>query len=175
VLTHKTKKTILKDNYSVIPSGVAFFTKSGTIFTSKKWGKTALYNEETSKDEIMKNLIKTIAVTATLLTATTASAEVCDYRPSKSVTTAAITVAGAGASLTGAAAVASPYYAIGGMVGSTAVGTSGAGTVGIISGTAGIAGTAFAILTSPITITAGAVIVGSAAVFEGACTLLGNK
>jgi hypothetical protein len=32
----------------VIPSGVAFFIKTGTIFGLKKWGKTALYNEETS-------------------------------------------------------------------------------------------------------------------------------
>jgi hypothetical protein len=34
----------------VIPSGVAFFIKTGTIFTLKKWGKTALYNEETSNN-----------------------------------------------------------------------------------------------------------------------------
>jgi hypothetical protein len=37
----------------VIPSGVAFFIKTGTIFTSKKWGKTPLYNEETSKETTM--------------------------------------------------------------------------------------------------------------------------
>ena len=49
----------------VIPSGVAFFIKTGTIFTSKKWGKTALYNEETSKDNPM--LYFQIAVAALVL------------------------------------------------------------------------------------------------------------
>jgi len=37
----------------VIPSGVAFFIKTGTIFGLKKWGKTALYNEETQKETTM--------------------------------------------------------------------------------------------------------------------------
>jgi len=176
VLTHKTKKTILKDNYSVIPSGVAFFTKTRTIFTSKKWGKTTLYNEETSKDNIMKNLIKTIVITATLTTATTASAGLCDYKPSASIATATVTLTGAGVAIAGSAATASPYYAISGMVGSTLSGSSAAGTVGIMSGTAGTVGaSAIAILTAPVTVTTGVVIVGAAAAFEGYCTFFGNE
>jgi hypothetical protein len=37
---------------------VAFFIKTGTIFTLKKWGKTALYNEETQKENTMKLFAK---------------------------------------------------------------------------------------------------------------------
>jgi hypothetical protein len=32
---------------------VAFFIKTGSIFRPKKWGKTALYNEETQKENTM--------------------------------------------------------------------------------------------------------------------------
>jgi hypothetical protein len=47
----------------VIPSGVAFFIKTGSIFTLKKWGKTALYNEESSKETTMfTNTIIALAI-----------------------------------------------------------------------------------------------------------------
>jgi hypothetical protein len=142
----------------------------------KKWGKTTLYNEETSKEKIMKNLIKTIAITATLVTATSASAAVCDYKPSAHIATATATITGATVAIAGSAATASHYYAISGMVGSTMAGSSAAGTVGIISGTAGTAGaTAIAVLTAPATVTTGVVIVGAAAAFEGFCAFFGKK
>ena len=124
----------------------------------------------------MKNLIKTIIITATLTTATTASAAICDYKPSASIATAAVTLTGAGVAIAGSAATASPYYAISGMVGSTLSGSSAAGTVGIMSGTAGTVGaSAIAILTAPATITTGVVIVGAAAAFEGYCTFFNKK
>ena len=81
-----------------------------------------------------------------------------------------------GLDFAGSAAAASPYYAISGMVGSTMAGSSAAGTVGIMGGTAGTAGaTAIAVLTAPATVTTGVVIVGAAAAFEGFCAFFGNK
>jgi len=122
----------------------------------------------------MKNLIKTIAITATLVTATSASAAVCDYKPSAHIATATATITGATVAIAANAASASSYYYISGMIGSTLPGSSAAGTVGIMSGTAGTVGaSAIGILTAPATVTTGVVIVGAAAAFEGYCAFFG--
>jgi|TARA_B110000902_G_C14129788_1_gene521534 hypothetical protein len=118
----------------------------------------------------MKTLIT--AAIISIVTASTASAAVCDYRPSQSIAAATVAIAGATTATATTIAAVSPYYAIGGMVGSTSAGISGAGTVGIIAGTAGTIGaTTIAVLTSPITITAGVVALATATVYEGACAL----
>lgn len=55
------------------------------------------------------------------------------------------------------------------MIGSTAVGSSAAGTVGIMGGTAGVAGTVASIISAPVTIVAGAVTAVGVSVVEGGC------
>jgi hypothetical protein len=55
------------------------------------------------------------------------------------------------------------------MIGSTAAGASAAGTVGIIAGTGGVAGTAASILMAPVTIAVGGIAVVGGGIFEGAC------
>jgi len=110
--------------------------------------------------------------------ATSASADVCDYRPSNligSLGTGALGATGAGVAVAGASAKAAGFYtlthAVTGatMLGSTAGGASAAGTVGIMGGTAGAIGTIGAILMAPVTIAAGVVIGAGTAIYEGAC------
>jgi len=112
------------------------------------------------------------------LLGTSAIAEVCDYRPSNligSIGTGAISTAGAGVAAAGVGAKAAGFYtltnAVTGatMLGSTAGGVSGAGTVGIMGGTAGAIGTIGAIIMAPVTIATGIVIGAGTAIYEGAC------
>lgn len=112
------------------------------------------------------------------VTAASAEAGICDYRPSAIIGAAASTALGAAAStvaVSGATANAVGVYtlvhATSGltMVGGTWAGASAAGTAGIIAGTGGAIGTTVAVVTAPATITAaavGAIAVGS---FEGVC------
>ena len=55
------------------------------------------------------------------------------------------------------------------MVGSTAAGSSAAGTVGIVGGTSGFIGSAVAFATAPVTITVTAVTAVGVATYEGVC------
>jgi len=55
------------------------------------------------------------------------------------------------------------------MIGSTAVGVSGAGTVGIIGGTSGLLGSAAAVVSAPATMIAGAVAAVGISALEGGC------
>jgi|TARA_B100001059_G_C17586342_1_gene452420 hypothetical protein len=58
------------------------------------------------------------------------------------------------------------------MLGSTAIGKSAAGTVGIIGGTSGIVGTTSAfLLSTPVLLTTGAVVATGVAALEGYCYL----
>lgn len=113
-----------------------------------------------------------------VLMSTPVAADVCDYRPSALIGGAgagAVGTAGAGAAAAGIGAKAVGFYTLthsvtgATMLGSTAAGTSAAGTVGIIGGSAGVAGTIGAILMAPATIIAGVVIGAGTAIYEGAC------
>lgn len=124
----------------------------------------------------MKKLLG-IAASAILLS-TPVAADVCDYRPSALIGGAvagAVGTAGAGAAAAGIGAKAVGFYTLthsvtgATMLGSTAAGTSAAGTVGIIGGSAGVAGTVGAILMAPATIIAGVVVGAGTAIYEGAC------
>jgi hypothetical protein len=55
------------------------------------------------------------------------------------------------------------------MIGSTAIGGSAAGTVGIMAGTGGVAGSVAAVLMAPITIVVAGVTAVGVASYEGAC------
>ncbi len=115
--------------------------------------------------------------------ASSSYAGVCDYRLSelllsnsvsdRAVGTAAAGVMGAGAAGT-AFSAAGFYLIVNGttgatMVGSTMAGASAAGTVGILSGTSGIVGTAASIVSAPITVfVAGVAAVGEIGL-EGGC------
>lgn len=113
-----------------------------------------------------------------------ANAGVCNYRLSdlvrsgssatdKSIAVAEGTVAAAGAA--GLAFKAAGFYTIvngitgAAMIGSTAAGTSAAGTMGILAGTSGALGTAGAIVSNPVTIAAAVVTVISASALEAGC------
>ena len=121
-----------------------------------------------------------ISITAisAIIFAGTASAELCDYTPSNLVGTAATSIGttflGTGAAA-GLGMQAAGYYTLvhagSGltMLGSAAVGTSAAGTVGIIAGTGGTIGTLGAILMAPVTIVVGGITVIGVGAFEGAC------
>lgn len=107
--------------------------------------------------------------------ASTASASVCDWRPSQFFGTATATVAGGGAVALGTGMKAAGFYTLVNagsgltMLGTTMAGASGAGTVGIIAGTGGVIGTVGAILLTPVTaIIGGGLAVGGAG-FEAAC------
>lgn len=116
-----------------------------------------------------------VSTALTLLTSLSALAEVCDYKPSRLKAVAAGGLAGGAAAGGGAAMSAAGYYSLvhagSGltMLGSTAAGTSAAGTVGIIAGTGGALGTIGAVLLSPITITVGAAAAAGGAAYEGFC------
>lgn len=125
------------------------------------------------------------AICAVLAVASfSATASPCDYAPSKLVGAG---VTGAGAALAGAASAAGAglnaagFYTIthaatgATMLASTAGGASAAGTVGIMGGTAGVFGTASAVLMSPFVIIPGAVIATGVAAHEGAWYLAAKK
>jgi hypothetical protein len=110
--------------------------------------------------------------------ATTSRADLCDYKPSSLIGKAAAavgtTVSGSGA-LAGIGMQSAGYYTLvhagSGltMLGSTAAGSSAAGTVGIMAGTGGVVGTLGAFVMSPVTITVGSVTAVSVGAFEGIC------
>lgn len=139
----------------------------------------------------MKRLVTACAIAVTL-GSQAALAAVCDYTPSNLIKNggkpAAAGVAGATAATTGATVAAtgagmkaaglySITHASSGlaMLGSTAAGSSAAGTVGIIGGTAGFLGTAGAVLMSPLVIIPGAVAAVGVGVYEGGCYLARDK
>lgn len=108
----------------------------------------------------------------------TASAGACDYRPSQLLgRSGADTAIGAGAAVaaTGTAMSAAGFYTLTHsvtgltMLGSTAAGTSAAGTVGIIAGTGGAVGTVGAVLLAPVTIVAGVVTAVGVGGYEVTC------
>lgn len=153
---------------TTIWEGVKSFTASGasSIWDVTKSGSVTAWNATKSGSFLAWEKTKSGSVTA------------CGYRPSNLIGGAGTGAAATAATATAAAGVgakAAGFYtltnAITGatMLGSTAGGVSGAGTVGIMGGTAGAVGTIGAILMAPATIIAGAVIGGGTAVFEGAC------
>lgn len=111
------------------------------------------------------------ATTITVVIASGAHADVCDYTPSA---LAGAAVAG-GAAAAGVGLKAAGYYTLTHagsnliMLGSTAAGASAAGTVGIIGGTAGALGTIGAILMAPVTLVVGTVTVIGVGAYEGYC------
>jgi len=107
-----------------------------------------------------------------------AQAEMCDYTPSSLAGKTAATIGTAfagGSAAVGAGMQAAGYYTLvhagSGltMLGSTAVGSSAAGTVGIIAGTGGAIGTVGSILMAPVTIVVGAITIIGVGAFEGTC------
>ena len=105
-------------------------------------------------------------------TASAAHSEICDFRLSQLIggaSTGAAIAATGGTAASGLAFEAAGFYLIvhstGGMtmIGSTLAGASGAGTIGIISGTGGGLGAVAAFLTAPVTI----VVAGTASVGAG--------
>lgn len=117
-------------------------------------------------------------IASTGLLSSSASADICDYRPSliigKGTSTTGAAVAG-GAAATGTAMQAAGFYTLvhagSGltMLGSTAAGASAAGTVGIIAGTGGAIGAIGAVLLAPVTIVVGAVTAVGVGGMEAAC------
>lgn len=115
---------------------------------------------------------------AATLVASSVSAEVCDYRPSKLGGKTATDVA-IGASTTvggaGAAATAAGFYTLvhatsgATMLGSTMAGASAAGTVGIIGGTAGLIGSTAAVILNPFVWVPALVVGAGGAGLEGVC------
>ena len=125
----------------------------------------------------MKKII--LAAIATLSLATTASADtICDTK--RSFWTGLTTGVLGTSTATGVFGKALGYYPIKNgitgayMLGSTAVGKSGAGTVGIIAGTSGILGSAAAILLSTPVLIGGAVIAGGIGALETYCYFRGG-
>lgn len=119
-----------------------------------------------------------------LLVSFSASAEVCEYTPSKmvggvvtgSVATGAATTAAAGIGMKAAGFYTLTHAVTGAtMLASTAGGVSAAGTVGIMGGTAGAIGTAGAVLMSPFFIVPAAIVAGGVAAYEGGCYLANRK
>jgi hypothetical protein len=112
------------------------------------------------------------------ISATPALAAVCDYRPSQFIGedgSAAAIGGGALVAGSGTAAKAAGFYILthattgATMIGSTALGGSAAGTVGIIAGTGGVAGSVAAVLMAPVTIVVAGVTAVGVASYEGAC------
>lgn len=111
-------------------------------------------------------------------------AAACDYRPSQLIgggTTSAVGGAAGAAAATGIGMKAAGIYTLthattgAVMLGSTAAGASAAGTTGIIAGSAGVLGTAGAVLMSPLVIIPAAVTAIGVGAYEGGCYLSGKK
>lgn len=77
-------------------------------------------------------------------------ANVCDHKPTKVIGGIAGSAAAIGIGMKAAGLYVFPHAAGMAMLGSTAAGSSAAGTVGIIGGTAGVIGSTGAVLMSPI-------------------------
>ena len=126
------------------------------------------------------NLLSSVILTTSIF-ASSASAETCDYRPSRILGgTGSTAVIGGGlsiASATGTASALGLYTLVNAgsgltMLGSTMAGASGAGTIGIIAGTGGAAGTAGAIILNPFVWVPAAIVGIGGGGFEAACAFL---
>jgi len=126
------------------------------------------------------NLLSSVILTTSIF-ASSASAETCDYRPSRILggtgSTAVIVGGTTIASATGTASALGVYTLVNAgsgltMLGSTMAGASGAGTIGIIAGTGGAAGTAGAIILNPFVWVPAAIVGIGGGGFEAACAFL---
>lgn len=126
------------------------------------------------------NLLSSVILTTSIF-ASSSSAETCDYRPSRILGgTGSTAVIGGGlsiASATGTASALGVYTLVNAgsgltMLGSTMAGASGAGTIGIIAGTGGAAGTAGAIILNPFVWVPAAIVGIGGGGFEAACAFL---
>ena len=132
----------------------------------------------------MNKLLIVCGVCLLVLSPLPGLAKVCDYRPSAfigGVGSGATAAAGTAVAGAGVAAKAVGFYtlthAVTGatMAGLTTAGASAAGTVGILAGTGGVIGTSIAVITSPITITVGAVVAVGVGAYEGACYFAADR
>jgi len=105
-------------------------------------------------------------------------ADACDYRPTQLMgnagAAATLAVGAAPVSISSSMGAAGYYtlvHSTGGyvMFGSVAAGTSGAGTVGIIAGSQGLAASIVAFLSGPIVIGTGIVLTVASSGYEGVC------
>ena len=128
----------------------------------------------------IKNILPSVVISA-LMFASTTYADTCDYRPSRILGgTGSSAVIGGGlgiASATGTASALGVYTLVNAgsgltMLGSTMAGASGAGTIGIIAGTGGAAGTAGAIILNPFVWVPAAIVGIGGGGFEAACAFL---
>jgi hypothetical protein len=128
----------------------------------------------------MKNLLSSALLFA-LMFSSTAKADTCDYRPSRILggtgSTAVIVTGTTVASATGTASALGVYTLVNAgsgltMLGSTMAGASGAGTIGIIAGTGGAAGTVGAIILNPFVWVPAAIVGIGGGGFEAACAFL---
>lgn len=124
-----------------------------------------------------------ITIMASVILTQPAMADICNYRPSELIgaggsTAVAGSTAATAATGTGmkAAGLYTLTHASSGavMLGSTAAGSSAAGTVGIIAGSAGFLGTVGAVLMSPLVIIPAAVTAVGVGIYEGGCYLAGE-
>lgn len=125
-----------------------------------------------------KALVPTLLLLS--VAAQTATAGVCDYRPSQLIGGISTGVVAGGTGVAAASGIgmkAAGLYTLthattgAAMLGSTAAGASAAGTTGIIAGTAGFLGTAGAVLMSPLVIIPAAVTAVGIGAYEGGCYL----
>lgn len=117
----------------------------------------------------MKKIVLTLLVMGLL--SQPVLAEFCDHKPSRVISGVAGTTALIGGGMKAAGLYAFPHAAGMTMLGSTAAGSSAAGTVGIIGGTGGAVGTVGAFLISPVVIGSALVVAGGAVAYEGGCYL----
>lgn len=119
-----------------------------------------------------------------VLCSQSATAGVCDYRPSKIIgggSTSALAGGSGGAAATGIGMKAAGIYTLthattgATMLGSTATGTSAAGTIGIIAGTGNAIGSIGAMLMSPFVIIPAAIVAIGIGTYEGSCYLSEKK
>lgn len=124
--------------------------------------------------------MRLLAVMLLTVSAANAEAKVCDYRPSSilggSITAVTASVGGlvaASGSWMKASGIYTLVHATSGltMLGSSAAGSSAAGTVGIIAGTGGAIGAVGSVVMSPVTITVGALTAVGGGGFETYCYL----
>jgi len=105
---------------------------------------------------------------------------ICDYVPSKYISnigSSAVSATAGATATTGIGMNAAGFYTLSHstsglvMLGSTSVGTSAAGTIGIIANTSGAIGSASAAAMSPFVIVPAAIIAVSIVAYEGGCYL----
>lgn len=124
----------------------------------------------------MKKLVASIALSGFL--AQPVFAGVCDYRLSQLIggTSTSVVAGGAGATAaTGIGLKAAGIYTLThSTTGAAMLGSTAAGTTGIIAGSAGFLGTAGAMLLSPFVIIPAAVTALGVGAYEGGCYLSGK-